>query len=153
VNEALKINPWSVFALQMKAAILSEALHRPAEALAVLDRCVELHPDYSPARAGRGVLHARAGNRAAALRDAQGARRRDTRAPNLYQVGCIYALTAKTHPEDRREALNLLWAGLKTGFALDSVDTDTDLDALRDDEEFKNMVKDAKVLQATREKR
>ncbi len=150
VEEALKLNPWSVDVLQMKAALLAERLNRPADALAVLDRAIELNPDYVPARAGRGVLLARAGKRDAALRDAREALRRDTHAPNLYQVGCIYALTAKTHPEDAREALKLLWDGLKTGFALDIVDTDTDLDALRKDEAFKDLVRDAKALNATR---
>jgi tetratricopeptide (TPR) repeat protein len=149
-DEALKLNPWSVFALQMKAAILSEALKRHDDAIAVLNRVVELHPDYVPARAGRGVLLARAGKRDAALRDAADALRRDTRAPNLYQVGCIYALTAKTHADDKREAVTLLWGGLKTGFALDIVDTDTDLDALRGDQNFKDMVKDAKALNVPR---
>ena len=149
-EEALKLNPWSAFALQLKAAILSGGLNRDADAIAVLDRAVELHPDCVPARAGRGVLLARAGKRDAALRDAQDALRRDTRAPNLYQVGCVYALTAKTHSDDTREALNLLWGGLKTGFGLDIVDTDTDLDALRGDQKFKDMVKDAKALDALR---
>ena len=105
VEEALKLNPWSMFGLQLKAAILAEALNRSAEAIAVLDRAVELHPDSVQIRAGRGVLLARAGMRAEAIRDAREALRRDTRAPNLYQVGCIYALTAKTHPEDKREAV------------------------------------------------
>lgn len=149
-EEALKVNPWSVFALQMKAAILSEGLKRPDDALKVLDRAVELHPDYVPARAGRGVLLARAGKRDEALRDARDALRRDTRAPNLYQVGCIYALTAKTHPEDKREARKLLWDGLKTGFALDIVDTDSDLNALRGDQDFKALVADAKALNVPR---
>ncbi|MDY3561798.1 tetratricopeptide repeat protein [Gemmata sp. JC673] len=149
-DEALKVNGRSVFALQMKAAILSEGLKRPDEALKVLDRAVELHPDYVPARAGRGVLLARAGKREEALRDARDALRRDTHAPNLYQVGCIYALTAKTHPDDKREARKLLWEGLKTGFALDLVDTDTDLDSLRDDQDFKALVADAKALNAPR---
>jgi serine/threonine protein kinase/tetratricopeptide (TPR) repeat protein len=150
VEEALKLNPWSVAALQNKAAILSERLNRPADALVALNRAVEFHPDYTPARAGRGVLLARAGKRAEALRDAKDSLRLDTRPPNLYQVGCIYALGAKTHPEDKREALTLLWGALKTGFALDIVDTDTDLDALRNDKDFKDLVKDAKALQALR---
>ena len=149
-DEALKLNPWSALALQLKAAILSGGLNRDADAIGVLDRAVELHPDCVPARAGRGVLLARAGKRDAALRDAAEALRRDTRAPNLYQVGCIYALAAKTHADDKREALNLLWGGLKAGFALDIVDTDTDLDALRADKNFKDMVKDAKALNAPR---
>ncbi len=150
VDEALKLNPWSAIALQLKAAILSEGLKRPGDALAVLNRAVELHPDAVPVRAGRGVLLARAGKRDEALRDAKDALRRDTRAPNLYQVGCIYALTTKTHPDDRREALKLLWDGLKTGFALDIVDTDSDLDALRNDPDFKDLVRDAKALNAPR---
>ena len=149
-DEALKINPWSVVALQLKAALLSERLNRPLEALEVLDRAVDLHPDAVAVRAGRGVLLARAGKRDEALRDAKEALRRSTRPENLYQVGCIYALTAKTHPDDRREALKLLWDGLKTGWALDIVDTDTDLDALRNDPAFKNLVKDAKALNAPR---
>lgn len=149
-DAALKVNPWSVFALQMKAAILSEGLKRPAEAIAVLNRAVELHPDYVPARAGRGVLLARAGKREEALRDARDALRRDTRAPNLYQVGCIYALTAKFDAGDKREALSLIWGGLKTGFALDIVDTDADLDALRKDQDFKDLVRDAKALNVPR---
>jgi len=150
VNKALGIKPRSVLARQLKAAILSENLNQPAEALAVLNKAVELHPDFVPARAGRGVLLARAGKRDEALRDAQESLRRDTRASNLYQVGCIYALTAKTHPDDRREAIKLLWAALKTGFALDYVDTDPDLNALRDDPDFQAVVKDVKALHAQR---
>ncbi|MCI0700905.1 MAG: protein kinase [Planctomycetia bacterium] len=150
VDEALKLNPSSVFALQLKAHILAERLNRPDEALVVLNRAVRFHPDYVPARAGRGVLLARAGKRDEALRDAKEALLRDTRAPNLYQVGCIYALTAKTHPDDKLEALKLLWAGLKTGFALDIVDTDTDLAALRNDADFNEIVKDAKALNIRR---
>jgi eukaryotic-like serine/threonine-protein kinase len=153
VDEALRLNPWSFVAMQMKAAILSEGLKRPDDALAVLNRAVELYPDAVAVRAGRGVLLARAGKRDDALRDAKEAVRRDTRAPNLYQVGCIYALTAKTNPEDKRAAMKLLWDGLRTGFALDIVDTDTDLDALRSDQDFKDMVKDAKALNAPRRER
>jgi hypothetical protein len=39
---------------------------------------------------------------------------------------------------------------LKAGFALDLVDTDTDLNPLRDDGKFQAMVKDAKALEALR---
>jgi tetratricopeptide (TPR) repeat protein len=150
VDEALKLNPWSVYALQLKAHILAERLNRADDAIAVLDRAVELHPDSAAFRAGRGVLLARAGRRDAALRDAKDALLRDTHAPNVYQVGCIYALTTKQNPDDRREALRLLWAGLKTGFALDIVDTDADLDALRRDFDFRNMVRDARALNSPR---
>ena len=68
----------------------AERLNRQEE-LRVLDRAVEFHPDHAAARAGRGVLLARAGKREDAIRDAARTRSYGTCAPNLYQVGCIYA--------------------------------------------------------------
>jgi len=150
VEEALRLNPFSAPGLQLKAHILGERLNRPDDALAVLDRAVEFHPDHVPTRAGRGVELARRGRRDAALRDAREALLRDTRAPNLYQVGCIYALTSKTHTEDRVEAFRLLWSALKTGFGLDLVDTDTDLDPVRGDPEFRRLVAAARAHHAGR---
>jgi hypothetical protein len=43
-----------------------------------------------------------------------------------------------------------LWDGLRTGFGLDIVHTDTDLDALRNDQEFRDIVKDAEALHGPR---
>jgi serine/threonine protein kinase/Tfp pilus assembly protein PilF len=149
VEEALKLNAECVDALQLKAHILAERLRRPQEAEKALDRAVELNPDYVPARAGRGVVLARRGKRDEALRDARESLLRDTLPPNLYQVACIYALTSamdKGHPEDRREAFRLLFASLRTGFGLDWVDTDPDLDPLRKDEEFKRLVAGARAF-------
>jgi serine/threonine protein kinase/tetratricopeptide (TPR) repeat protein len=146
-EEALKINPFSVYALQQKAHLLSEGLKRPADAVAVLDRLVHLHPDHAPGWGGRGILHARAGDRAAALRDAKEALRLDpTGGPNVYQVAGIYALTSKANPADRAEALRLLWLAFRTGDGLDDVDTDSDLDPVRADPEFKRLVAGAKAV-------
>jgi serine/threonine protein kinase len=153
IEEALKLNPFSKFALQTKAYLLSEPLKKPDEAIATLDRAVSFHPDYAPLRAGRGVLLARLQRRDEAHRDARDALRRDTRPPNLYQVGCIYALTAAKHPEDRVEANRLLWDALRTGFGMDIVDGDTDLDALRKDAAFLELLAEAKRLDASRRKR
>jgi serine/threonine protein kinase/Flp pilus assembly protein TadD len=75
-DEALKCNAFSVTALQLKAHLLGERLGRPDDALAVLNRAVELHPDHVPLRAGRGVELARRGKRDEALRDARGPRPR-----------------------------------------------------------------------------
>jgi hypothetical protein len=97
-------------------------------------------------RAGRGVLLARIGKRDEAHRDARDALLRDTKAPNLYQVAGIYALTAGSHPEDRREAFALLWSALKTGFGLDLVESDRDLDPVRKDPEFQRLVRSARAF-------
>ncbi len=148
VEEALKLNPQSAPGLQLKAHILGERLGRTDEAVRVLDRAVELLPDNAAVRAGRGVILARAGKREAAHRDAQDALLRDTKAPNRYQVACIYALTARTHPEDRREAFELLRKALSSGFGLDLADTDHDLDPVRKFPEFQRLVQSARALQA-----
>jgi tetratricopeptide (TPR) repeat protein len=147
VDEALRLNPLSVFALQLKAHILGERLNRSDEALAVLNRAVEVFPDHVPTRAGRAVELARRGRRAEALRDAQAALNRDAGPTNLYQVGCVYALTSRTDPADRARARTLVWDALRAGFGLDFVDTDADLDPIRD-ADFKRMVSDAKALHA-----
>ena len=71
---------------------------------------------------------------------------RDTRAPNLYQVAGIYALNSRQKPEDRLQALHLLSQALRQGFGLDLVDQDTDLDPIRNDPEFRRVVKAARDL-------
>lgn len=149
VEEALRLNPTSMSGLQLKAHILAERLGRTDEAVRALDRAVEFHPDSAAARAGRGVLLARIGKREEAHRDARDALLRDAKAPNLYQVAGVYALTSKTHPEDRREAFALLWSALKTGFGLDLVESDHDLDPVRKDPEFQKLVRSARALQAS----
>ena len=94
----------------------------------VLNLAVERFPESAPARAGRGVLLARQGNRLAAIKDAEEAILLDSKVHELYQVGCIYALTVRQNPDDKTNALRYLWSGLKTGFGLDLVDKDLDLD-------------------------
>ncbi len=144
-EEALKLNPLSAPALQLKAHLLAEHLNRPAEAVAVLDRTVGFYPDYVKARAGRAVLLARAGKRDEAVRDAKEALLRDTRPANLYQVGCVYALTMGTHPEDKAEALRLIGSALRGGFGHHLLAADPDLAALRPDPEFQRLAAPAKA--------
>ncbi|QDU22613.1 serine/threonine-protein kinase [Urbifossiella limnaea] len=139
-DAALKLNPTSAPALQLKAHLLAEHLNRPADALVVMDRAVGFHPDYVRARAGRAVLLARGGRRDAAVQDAKAALLLDTRGPNLYQVACVYALTTATHPADKPEALRLLAAALRAGFGQQYVEADPDLAALRGDAEFQRLL-------------
>ena len=70
-ERALKLNPRYRTALQNKANVLAEGLGRTEEAIAALDTLLALYPNYVPARAGRGVLHARLGRREAAHADAR----------------------------------------------------------------------------------
>ncbi len=70
--------------------------------------------------------------------------------PNLYQVAGIYALTSKHEPEDCLRALELLSRALRSGFGLDLVDGDRDLDPIRNLPEFKRIVDFARELAAAR---
>src|SRR5579883_923628 len=139
-ESALRLNPRYRTALQNKANVLAENLGRTEDAIAVLDKLLALYPQDVPARAGRGVLQARLGRREAALADAREALRRDARPFNTYQVAGIYALTSRQHPDDRREAFRLLRSALDQGFRSDLLDRDRDLDALRDQPEFRQLV-------------
>src|SRR5438270_312122 len=80
-------------ALQNKAHVLADHLRDDGRAVEVLSEAVRYYPDGVLPRAGRGVSLARLGRRAEAVEDAREALLLDVRAPNLYQVGCIYALT------------------------------------------------------------
>jgi tetratricopeptide (TPR) repeat protein len=140
-EEALRLDPRSRPALQDKASVLAEYLGRTEEAIGVLDRAVALFPDFVPARVGRGVLLARLGRREAAHRDAEEARRRDVSRGTTYRVACIYALTTKVYPPDRIRALHLLGDALGGGSEWREVArTDRDLDLLRDQSEFRDLL-------------
>jgi eukaryotic-like serine/threonine-protein kinase len=143
---ALRLNANYLTALQNKAAILSDKFHRDEEALRVMDQTIAWYPESVLARGGRGVLLARKGERARALKDADEALLLDTQPPTLYQVACIYALTSRQVPADRLRALELLAGALRAGFGLEWIDTDIDLDPLRKEPEFQSVVAAAKAL-------
>ena len=71
--------------------------------------------------------------------------RRDAKPYFLYQVAGIYALTSRQNPDDFREALRLLESALTQGFGLDLIDKDRDLDAIRDQPEFRRLVEDTRA--------
>jgi eukaryotic-like serine/threonine-protein kinase len=113
-----------------------------------MQQAVALYPESVLTRGGRGVLLARANQRRQALDDAQACLVLDAGPATQYQVACIYALTSKQQPDDRLQALPLLSAALRTGFGLEFVDHDTDLDPLRTMPEFQRLVSAARALHA-----
>ncbi len=138
-DQALVLNPRSVSALQNKSHVLGK-LGRSAECIKVLDRMLELVPESSVAKAGRGVIHARMKNWDAALKDAREALARDTSPMTAYQVAGIFALLTQHDPVYKTEALNLLGAALRAGVGHDLLAGDKELDGLRDTPEFKKLV-------------
>ncbi len=146
-NNVLQLDPRSLTALQNKANILSR-LNRTEEALEVLNREIELYPDYVFARSGRSVLLARQGKRQAAQADAEECLKRDRQPLLLYQLAGTYALTSPQHPEDRQRALRLLSAALQRGCGFDYLEGDADLNPIRNDREFRDVVAATRAIRA-----
>lgn len=139
---ALKLDPRSRSALQNRAMVLSEYLGRTEEAIATLDRVVTLDPGFVPARVGRGVLLARLGRRQEAIRDAEASLRGDTAAETIYRVACIYALTSRLAPDDRPRAFGMLATALSQESSWAEVArTDPDLDPIRDQSSFRELLR------------
>ncbi len=147
-DAALRLNPRSRSAMQNKAHVLAEKLGRTEEAIRVLDRLLELYPDFVPARAGRAVLRARLGRRDDALADAREALARDGRPATRYQVACVYALTSRVSAADGTKALQLLAEALRQGYGAGLLARDPDLDSLRALPEFARLAAAASTLQA-----
>jgi serine/threonine protein kinase/tetratricopeptide (TPR) repeat protein len=147
-DQALKINSRSLAALQNKAHILSK-LGRNEEAVKSLDKLVDVYPDFVLARAGRGVLLARLGKREAAHKDALECLARDNLPLTFYQLAGIYALTSKTSRVDRQQAFRLLSVSLQKGVGFDLLETDRDLDPIRECPEFKKLVAAARAIRST----
>ncbi len=148
LDRALALNPRSLFALQNKAHVLADRLGRQEEAVAVLNKAVELYPGFVRARIGRGVSLARLGRRAEALEDVRESLARSTGPETLYQAANVYALTSRQHPDDALECFPLVSLALRQGFGLDAVDTDPDFDPVRNHPEFRRVVKSARDLHA-----
>jgi eukaryotic-like serine/threonine-protein kinase len=147
-DQALKLNPRSLAALQNKAHVLGKYFKRTEEAVQVLDRAVELYPDDVRPRAGRGVYLARLGKRAPALKDAEEALALDANPSNLYQVAGIYALTSRQEPDDQKEALSLLARAMKKGFGFEYLEIDRDLDPIRQSPTFRRVIEASRALQS-----
>jgi serine/threonine protein kinase/tetratricopeptide (TPR) repeat protein len=147
-DKALQINPRCLAALEDRAAVLAEGLGRTAEAVEALDKAIAFYPEYGQARAGRGVLLARLGKYAEALRDAREAERLDPRPANLYRVAGIYALASASNADNRREALRLLATALRADYGFEHLDSDPELVPLRGLPEFKELVTAARRMSA-----
>lgn len=145
-DKALEINPRSPPALMNLAHLQAERFGKPGEAVKYLDRMVTLYPDYVPARAGRGALLARLGNRQAAHQDAAEVLRRSSEPAQIFRAACIYSLTSLTVPDDQAEALRLLKVAMRQGYGFDLLDTHPDLTPLRHLVEFRRLADAARAL-------
>jgi tetratricopeptide (TPR) repeat protein len=145
-DKALERNPQYRPALINKAHVFGEILNRPADAVAVLDRAIQFHPEQAEFWRTRAVYYARLGRRNDAHRDAEQALQLNGDAATRYQVAGVYSLTSKENPDDRKEAFRLLAGALKKDYGFELLDIDPELAPIRDLPEFKNLVSAARAL-------
>ncbi len=148
-NEALDLNPDSLGAMRNKALALSKLPGRTEEAVAVLDNALRLYPRSVLARTARGTLLARLGKRDLAASDAEECLKQDSRAEIHYRVAGIYASTSRKYPADAARALGNLAAALKSGYGMDFVESDPDLEPIKSTPEFQKLWTGARVVQET----
>jgi hypothetical protein len=112
-----------------------------------MTRVVRLYPDYARGRISRGVLLARLGKRAEAHEEARKALAGD-RAPIIfYQAANIYALTSRQEPRDAERVCCLLAAALLRQFGEEYVDSDSDMDPVRNREDFRQLLRVTRDLE------
>ncbi|HQR05508.1 MAG TPA: protein kinase [Gemmatales bacterium] len=142
-KKAEEVAPAYLPALENQSEILGEQLQKPAEALAVLNRAIERIPESTLLYASRAVYHARLGHRADALSDVNSALKHDAmpKPLTLYQIGCVYALTSKSHPPDLFQAIAYLSIALEQHFGKEYLAIDTDLNPIRSRPEFQELIK------------
>lgn len=135
-QRALQLNPRSLGALQNLAYLLAQDPARTEEAKKVLDQLLTYYPDNHLARANRGVLLARLGRCDEARADAQCCEAPDSPPAIEYRIGCIFALIAGENADDRSRAFSWLSRALKSGYGIEWIDKDPDLDPIRNDAGF-----------------
>jgi serine/threonine protein kinase/lipoprotein NlpI len=148
-DAALAKNPRSPDALRSKAAVLADNLHQPKEAVAALDKLLEMYPTYTEARAGRAVYLARTGDAKRATDDLTKVLAEEPTPFRLFQMAGVYAQLAKGDATgaNKQKALQLMAKAFRTGFEqYDKVAKDPDLAPVRDDPDFKALVEHAKKL-------
>ena len=146
-RKALELNPRSHSALQNIAHVQSERLGDIDGALETLTRLLQQEPQDASALADRGVLFARQNQREASIKDAEAALEATESPMVIYQAGCIFALNTKTHQPDRDRAIALIARALQRDTSLiDIASQDPDLDSLRDDDAFRELLAAAHTL-------
>jgi hypothetical protein len=115
-----------------------------------MDELLELYPTHTDARAGRAVYLARLGESKRAIADANVVLKEEPTPFRLYQMAGVYAQLSKTDSTgaSRQQALQLAAKAFRTGFdKLNIIAADPDVEPIRNDTEFKELVQHARKLQ------
>ena len=143
---AERLDPNYPEAMIDQAWVYAEKLNRQADALAAIDRLLEKYPDNQNGRGGRAVYLARLGRHKEAVAEARKLLDRAPQAAAYYHAACVYALVSGNDPAYKAESMRLIATALRRGFGYEYVSTDTDLDPLRADANFRTLAEGVRVM-------
>jgi eukaryotic-like serine/threonine-protein kinase len=148
---AESLNPRSIQALQNQAHILAERLNRNEDALQALDRYLAICPEDVHIQISRAVLLARIGKVEAALEQCDSALKARQLPADLYRAACVHALLSDDRPESLTLAIKYLALAMMRGEGYNYIETDTDLDPIRGNPKFKQLLNASRWIRSMAE--
>ncbi len=143
-QQAAALNPFSHAAHRNMAHVYAERLGRPRDALVILDELIGHQPARVEDLVSRSVIYARLGQRTEALADARRVWKAAPGPKEIFQLGCVYALTSAQNQPDAAVAIALIAESIrKEDTWLHVARIDPDLANLRELSEFQEMLQDA----------
>lgn len=141
------LNPNDFASWYNQASALEASKGKPGDMLSVLDKAVATNPKSALAVIGRALIHARVGNRAEAVRDAERGLQLPCAATQVYQAACVYALTGRDEPADLERAMELLRKAARMGYHdWEKMENDADLSAVQQVDEYRSLIESIKEL-------
>lgn len=148
LQQALLLNPRSTMVLQNIASIQSDKLHDDVAAVDSLSTLLAFAPSFELARSGRCVLYARLGKTEQALDDVSFLQSIPTPLPSsIYAVACTFSLLSQKSANYCDDAFHYLTdATLSGGYGRELLDTDPDLEPIREEPRFVKLAEFIRIL-------
>ncbi|MAT73375.1 MAG: hypothetical protein CMJ58_28155 [Planctomycetaceae bacterium] len=139
---ALQVAPGDLSALHNMMVVAAERLGQPQVAREAASEILDIQPDNAAALAGRAVIAARQGDRAAALADVSRLLEASDAPMHYFQAACVLSLTSAQQAADAEQAAAYLLRALVAQPALAArADADPDLAALRDSPRYSEVLR------------
>ena len=139
LRQASRLAPDQMILLRQMANILSVKLNHYEQAIELYTACIEKKPTDEYALTGRALAYIRTDRIRDGLSDIRRAMKDGAgSARTHYQAACLHALVYQKsgRSANRDRALVLLADAIRKGYPADNLGEDSDLDSIRDTEEF-----------------
>ncbi len=147
LRAAEALDPDSFEVLQNIAHVQSEHLKDNLSAITTLDKILNRDPSKEMARGGRCVLLARVERFEDSLRDIEKLEQSSEGLlpATIYQIGCAHALLSRNSKDGVSLAIAYVARALKRGYGGELLESDSDLESIRDAAEFQALITASKL--------